>query len=347
MLKIMGHTVQEDGKTWLLSSAAEVGFRVTGATKLRLKLEADDTVQDPATEPLRPRFEVRLDGRKVLDIRMMSGETTVTVFEGEEKQNAEIRLIKLSECTQSLMALRGIETDGETAPLPERPLKVEFIGDSITCGYGVEGKSVDEPFTTAAENAGKAYAFLTAEALNADAVLTSFSGYGIVSGYTEDPAICNEDELVTKYYEKEGRNVFRLPSGRQVQDIPRDFSAFRPEYIVINLGTNDISWCGTDNERGQLFAGKYAEFLKTVRKLNPRARILCILGTMGTGLNQRLEQAVNQYCRETGDREIWLMLLEEQNAARDGLGSYSHPSEITQRLLAEKVTDGIRGWMKE
>ena len=39
-------------------------------------------------------------------------------------------------------------------------------------------------------------------------------------------------------------------------------------------------------------------------------------------------------------------MLEEQNAARDGLGSYSHPSEITQRLLAEKVTDAIREWMQ-
>ena len=347
MLKIMGHTVREDGKIWMLSSAAEIGFRVTGATRLRLKLEADDTVQDPALEPLRPRFEIRLDGRRTLDMRMMSGKTSVTVFEGKEKRDAEVRLIKLSECTQSLMALQDIETDGETAPLPDRPLKIEFIGDSITCGYGVEGKSVDEPFTTAAENAGKAYAFLTAEALNADAVLTSFSGYGIVSGYTEDPAIRNDGELVTAYYEKEGRNSFRLPSGRQVQDIPRDFSAFRPDYIVMNLGTNDISWCGTDDERGQLFAEKYAEFLKTVRKLNHEARILCMLGTMGTGLNQRVEQAVNCYCRETGDREIRLMLLEEQNAARDGLGSYSHPSEITQRLLAEKVTDGIRRWMKE
>ena len=121
MFKLMGHTVQEDGKIWLLSSAAEVGFRVTGATKLRLKLEADDTVQDPATEPLRPRFEVRLDGRKVLDIRMMSGETTVTVFEGEEKRDAEIRLIKLSECTQSLLALQDIETDGEPPGHPGNP----------------------------------------------------------------------------------------------------------------------------------------------------------------------------------------------------------------------------------
>ena len=347
MLKIMGHTVQEDGRIWMLSSAAEISFRVTGATKLRLKLEADDTIQDPALEPLLPRFWILMDGKKIRDIRMHEKELNVTVFDGPEARNAEIRLIKLSECTQSLMALRETETDGNIVPLPDRPMRIEFIGDSITCGYGVEGKSVDAPFTTAAENAGKAYAFLTAEALNADAVLTSFSGYGIVSGFTENPAVRNEDELVMKYYEKEGRNVFRLPSGRLVQDIPRDFSTFQPDYIVMNLGTNDISWCGSDRERGMMFARTYAEFLRTVRKHNPSARILCMLGIMGTGLNQMLELAVSDYCRETGDREIRLQMLEEQNAARDGLGSYSHPSEITQRLLAEKTTETIRKWMKQ
>ncbi len=347
MIKLLGHIVREEDRIWLLSSASEVSFRVTGATRLLMKLEADDTVRDLSTEPLLPRFEIRLNGRKAQDIRMTEKELTVTVFDGTEQQEAEIRLIKLSECTQSLMALRAIETDGEITPLPDRPMRIEFIGDSITCGYGVEGKSVDAPFTTAAENAAKAYAFLAAEALDADAVLTSFSGYGIVSGYTEDPAVPNERELVPPIYEKEGWNPFRLPSGKKVQDTTRDFDAFQPDYIVMNLGTNDISWCGTDLERGQLFARKYAEFLQTVRKRNPAARILCMLGIMGTGLNKMMEQAVDHYYRESGDREIRLLMLEEQNAARDGLGSYSHPSEITQRLLAEKVTDEIRKWMKE
>ena len=178
-------------------------------------------------------------------------------------------------------------------------------------------------------------------------MLTSFSGYGIVSGYTEDPAVPNERELVPPIYEREGWNPFRLPSGKQIQDTVRDFGAFQPDYIVLNLGTNDLSWCGTNQERGQLFARKYAEFLWTVREHNPAARILCMLGIMGTGLNQMVELAVDHYCRESGDREIRLLMLEEQDAARDGLGSYSHPSEITQRKLAEKVTDEIRKWMRE
>ena len=347
MLKMLGHIAREGELLWMVSSAAEIGFRVTGATKTVLKLVADDTVLDPTLEPHLPRFEILLDGKQAVDSRLTEKETMVTVFEGIEKRDAEIRLIKLSESTSSLMALKRIETDGSIEPLPERQLKIEFIGDSITCGYGVEGKSEAETFTTATENAEKGYAVLTAEALNADAVLTCFSGHGIISGYTDDPQVRNEEDLVSIYYEKEGRNDLPLPSGRKIQDYERDFSRFRPEYIVLNLGTNDLSWCGTDTARGELFAGNYIEFLKTVRKHNPGARILCVLGVMGTALNDMMRQAAEDYCRETGDRQVRILTVEEQNAARDGYGADYHPNETTQRLLAGKVTDAIREWMEQ
>ena len=68
---------------------------------------------------------------------------------------------------------------------------------------------------------------------------------------------------------------------------------------------------------------------------------------MGTGLNGMMQQAAESYCRETGDRKIRLLMLEEQNAARDGYGSDFHPNEITQRLLAQKVTDTIRQWTRQ
>ena len=346
-MKFLGHMVDDGEQVWLLSSAAEAGFRVTGATWLAVTLRADDTVTDPGKETQLPRFEVLLDGEKVLDRRLTVREETVTVFTGTEPRDAEVRLIKLSECTQSLMALKEIETDGTIEPLPERPLKMEFIGDSITCGYGVEGKSEAETFTTATENVTKAYAFLTAEALGADAVMTCFSGHGIVSGYTGDPAVINDDELLPPYYEKEGRNIFRLPTGETPQETDRDFSAFRPDYIVLNLGTNDLSWCQADEARGQYFSEQYTAFLKTVRRNNPGARILCALGAMGTGLNPALQQAVENYRRETGDGQVRLLMLEEQNAVRDGYGADYHPSAITQRLLAEKVTDAVREWMKK
>ena len=67
---------------------------------------------------------------------------------------------------------------------------------------------------------------------------------------------------------------------------------------------------------------------------------------MGTGLNPMMQLAAENYCKETGDKQVRLLMLEEQNAARDGYGSDFHPNEITQRLLAGNVTDAIEKWMR-
>ena len=123
-VKLLGHIVDDGEQQWLISSAAEVGFKVTGATRVLLKLRADDSVLDPGKEPLLPRFEIRLDGKKILDARLTVKDAAVTVFEGDVKRDAEVRLIKLNE-GNSLFALREILTDGKVEPLPGRPLKME------------------------------------------------------------------------------------------------------------------------------------------------------------------------------------------------------------------------------
>jgi len=346
-IKRLGRTVMDGEMLWLCSSLSEVGFSVTGASFVRLTLRADDTVWEEETAHRKPRFAIRLDGKKIVDARMVQTEETITVFESPEKRDATVRLIKLSECTQSVMALGAIETDGEIAPLPEKSVRIAFVGDSITCGYGVESASELEPFTTATENAEKSFAGLTAQALGADARLDSYSGFGIVSGYTGDPSVRNRDALVPPIYEKAGCNDFILPSGRRLQEIDWDFASWQPDWLVVNLGTNDLSWCQGIPERCEEFQRTYTDFLKTVRWRNPEARILCTLGVMGVGLNQSMQKATEEYCRETGDRRIRVLLLEEQNAERDGYGADFHPSEITQRLLAGRVTEVIRAWMQK
>ena len=261
-IRVMGRTVMDGGMLWLASSLSEAGFKVSGATELTLVLRADDTVSDPACGQIRPRYAVRLDGEKVRDTCMAENEETVTVFRGEAPRDAEVRLIKLSECTQSLMALREIRTDGLITPLADMARKIEFIGDSITCGYGVEAANGEEQFTTATENAEKSYAGIISEKLGLDRMLTSFSGHGIVSGYTDNPEVPNLSELVPPYYEKVGRNGFVLPSGRTVSDIPWDFSAWQPDDIIVNLGTNDLSWCVEYPERKAEYQRLYTAFLK-------------------------------------------------------------------------------------
>ena len=336
-VRVFGRTVMDGGMLWLLSSLSGIGFRITGARRLEIVLESDDTTADPVRMHLTPRFAVLVDGDIVTDRCMKEREETVAVFESGNPWGAEIRFRKLSECTQSILAIREIRTDGKIVPLEEKGTKIEFIGDSVTCGYGVEGKNELESFTTATENAGKSYAGLVTDWLGLDSMLTCFSGHGIVSGYTDDPEKRNISELAPPYYEVAGRNSFALPSGRRPEDIPWDFSSWQPEKVLINLGTNDLSWCTDREPRKDMFRKQYKEFLKTVRKNNPGAMILCVLGIMGTGLNETMVQAVNEYRMENGDTRIHSMTLQEQDAARYGYGSDYHPNEKVQQRLAEKI----------
>ena len=140
-VRILGRTVMDGGMLWMLSSLSEAGFRVTGARHLEMVLQSDDTTSDPARAHLTPRYAVLVDGDIVMDHCMREPEETITVFDSGAPWGAEIRFRKLSECTQSILAIREIRTDGKIVPLEEPGQKIEFIGDSITCGYGVEGKN--------------------------------------------------------------------------------------------------------------------------------------------------------------------------------------------------------------
>ena len=341
-VRVFGRVAEDGGMLWMMSSLSEIGFEVDGAAEVQLALKADDTVSDPVRRDLRPRYAVHVDGERVLDARMAEDEETVTVLKDEARGKHTVRLVKLSECTQSLMAVRGIITDGTAAPLPEAGKRIEFIGDSITCGYGVEETIPEKGFSTATENAEKSYAAIVSDRLGMDRILACFSGHGIVSGYTGDPAVRNLSELVPPYYEKAGRNGYVLPSGRTAEEIPWDFSQFRPDVVVVNLGTNDMSWCAGRKDRNAEYRRKYAEFLKTVRKDNPGAEILCILGVMGEALNTTMEAAVGDYKAETGDEKIRSLTLREQDGKRNGYGADWHPSEQTQRELADIVTEAVR-----
>lgn len=97
-----------------------------------------------------------------------------------------MKVIKLSESCNSTIGIKDINVVSENGihPSKNKTHKIEFIGDSITCGYGVDAKDQNESFKTDTEDFSKTYAYKTAEALDADYSVVSYSGYGVVSGVT-------------------------------------------------------------------------------------------------------------------------------------------------------------------
>ena len=337
-IKKVGRTyTSEDGTLWSALSGTGAEFSFNGK-KLEVTFAGDETAT-PTNLDNAARVAVFADGRRVADTLIDSAEKIVTVFDSEEPVYANIRIIKLSECAMSCCGIKAISTDNEAIVTPAVPSekRIEFIGDSITCGYGIDDEDPLHHFHTSTEDVTRAYAYKTAQLLGADYSMFSISGYGIISGYTEGDR--RPDQTIPQYYESMGFSYGSF-GGKKSQSLGWDFSSFTPDIVVINLGTNDDSYCKDDESRRALYTEEYVNFLKNVRGHYPNAYILCTVGIMGQRIFKPLESAVQKYKSESGDVNISTMLFDEQLPA-DGLVADYHPTEITHSKAAERLAAEI------
>ena len=341
-VRLIGRVMPLDDTLWMALSGTGIECSVTG-TYTKITLVADDTWSGVPEN--RVRVAVYVDGERVVDTLLSEPETTVTAFETDCRETHVIRVIKLSESAMSTCGIAGIETDGTVAPTEPNARFIEFIGDSITCGYGVDDEDRDHHFATGTEDVTRAYAYKTAEALKADYSMVSFSGYGIVSGYTATgEKVANQ--LVPEYYEKLGFSYGTYKGEYKPQDAAWDFSKRQPDFVVINLGTNDMSYVLDQDDRREEYISGYITFLKTVRKNNKTAQILCVLGMMGEALCPALKAAVDRYRAETGDTKVSYMGFPDQ-LPEDGYAANWHPTETTHTKAATKLTEEIKKYYED
>ena len=334
-MKLIGRVYMNDDTLWLGMSGSGVEFRFKGKG-LTITLCADEVYTGERKDFA--RAAVYINGSREHDLLFDQQFKTVTVSPDGE---CVIRIIKLSECAMGNVGIKPIlaDDDDSIVPVEDKAHKIEFIGDSITCGYGVDDENELHPFMTETEDVTKGFAYKTAEALGYDYSMFSLSGYGIISGYTDD-GTRHEDQLVPRFYESYGFSIGSF-GGIKPMDIDWDFRRYVPDIIVINLGTNDDSYCGSDEGRQNFYSTKYTEFLHVVRKHNPNAHIICALGVMGDNLFPALERAVDAFMKETGDRNITLLHFTPQNGELDGYAANYHPTEKTHTKAAASLTDVI------
>ena len=328
----------EKETAWLVLSGSAVDFIVNGRSA-EVTINGDYGISNGAEQ--KPRYAIEVDGEIILDELLDVKQKTVKLFEGDEPRAAHVRIIHLSEAVNGAVGVSDIKVDTDI-PVPVVPefkkdISIEFIGDSITCAYGVEGKDQYESFKTSTENFMKSYAYLTAKKLDADYSCVSYSGYGIVSGYSSSGAK-NADSLIPDYYDLIGR-----PNG---YNKPWEHSEHKYDVIVINLGTNDDTYVSKDfDTRSEEFTNGYTEFLGKVHEAHPESYIICTLGTMGcTELYPCIEAAAENFRTASGYDRIMCYQSATQDM-NDGLGSDWHPNLTTQQksayVLADKISQAL------
>jgi lysophospholipase L1-like esterase len=223
---------------------------------------------------------------------------------------------------------------GLAPALPDR--KIEFIGNSITCGYGNEAASEHDRYSDATENYYLTYAAITARTLNAQAMVTARSGAGIYRNYA-GPVDGSRGCMPNMYPYTEYTNP----------NEPWDFSRYTPQLVCVNLGTNDVSTTPYDVK---LLENAYRNFLSTLRGHYPNAKIVFLTGCMLNGkgledvqttLNRIVDDAI-----KAGDKAVYRFDFTPQDGSL-GYGADLHPSIAQHRKMADELIPFLQklmGW---
>ena len=176
-----GRRYEKDGRLFFNHSGASFKGLFRGKT-LSVDLFAEPVLPDRNVY-----IRLTVDGKsRRIRLPKKGKAITLTLASGEHI----FEVVKLSESTSNALALRSLETEGEFLPYREnKVLKIEFVGDSITTGFGVRAKKADEEYTTATQDVTLSYAYLTARALTAEANYLAASGWGLYKSKYAEHAI--------------------------------------------------------------------------------------------------------------------------------------------------------------
>lgn len=319
-------------------SGLELAF--TGSS-LTLLLEAD-------FETLEPWIAAELNGAPLIRAPLRRGINEITVFRGMSE--GPVKRVRLTKETQPMTGdprhrlwVRGLRWEGGAfLPLPARRLRLEFVGDSLTSGEGVVGAREETDWVSALFSAGGSWSRMAADMLDADGRFISQSGWGVLSGWDNDPRHALPD-----WYEAVCAPALGTADRAMGAQLPNDFAAWRPDAVVVNLGTNDASamgsppWAGPDGGTFQqsaspaglaAFEEAALGFLRRLRRCNPDSALIWAYGMLGDPLRPQLERAVDRFQRETGTRARYLPL---PAATPETMGSRRHPGPACHRAAAE------------
>ena len=185
-VKLIGRFYQKEDITWIVQSGSSIEFYATGLSSEVVLVGGSSIYNDPN---YRTRFGVYVDDKNILDTTMDEEELPVELFKGSSEKKVKVRVMLLSEANNGGIGIKTITINScnerPIIPTEKKELSIEFIGDSITAAYGVEGANQYENFKTTTENFSKSYAYLTAKKMDADYSAVCYSGHGIVSGYSQ------------------------------------------------------------------------------------------------------------------------------------------------------------------
>jgi len=284
-----------------------------------------------AVEPGAEHLAVSIDGQVRAELDKTSAPRTTFGDLGPGEH--VVRLDKLTESQVGSARFLGffVGSDGQALPPQAHARRIEFIGDSHTVGYGVRATKHDCTDAEVHDLTDTSLAFgpILARRLDADYRIVAFSGRGVVRNYN---GVAAGEPLPALYS--------RLIPGQAAPSVdPAD--PWRPELIVIGLGTNDFS---TPLHAGEPWADDaalhadyrrtYVTFIQGLAQRQPGARFLLIAGDSFAADVEEVAKAV-----DTGAPGLATPV---RITGMDLQACHWHPSVADQKMMADRLEAAAR-----
>ncbi len=268
-------------------------------------------------------YNLFIDGRWKKKIKSF-GKKAHDVLLADELRRGK-HTVSLQRCTEgkySRTTIFGINVDKEAvlSSVKKKERFIEVYGDSYTCGFGVESNRAEDPFRLETENCNDSYACIIARYFDADYAFIAHSGQGMIRDYG-DKNQTSEVNMFTRH-----DRVFD-----DHDTIKYDFKAYKPNLVMINLGTNDFSPVAIPEVKA--YVGNYLKLIRSLRSHYGDVPVLCITPHSANdyllAALRVLKDSVEQYCHVHMAQTMPGIV----NYGYD-LGASWHPNRQGQRKIA-------------
>ncbi|MFD3621276.1 RICIN domain-containing protein [Streptomyces sp. NPDC058676] len=280
-------------------------------------------------------YDVQVDGTTAATL-VTPGDTTHWI-NGLSDSTHTVRLVKRNDTPGDTSTFGGFVAAPGGAVLSKpaaRNRQIEFIGDSLTVGYGNLSTSRTCTWDQVKRNTNSdvSYGALTARQLNADYQINGYSGLGMVRNYDGG----RSDVTYRTFYDRALLNV----SG----DVWQNPGTWRPQVVVVNLGTNDFStalkpgepW--TPDNFAAAYRSAYGDFIQKLRtRYGADTTIVAVGAHQYAGHVQEVVKTRN----DAGDSRVRYWFLDDSGL--DFLGCDWHYSARDDRLIADRLTSFVAG----
>ncbi len=322
--------IRYEGRIVWDKDAAELSWSGTSVTVFFKGTDLSAILKDADTADY---YNIIIDDNNISKIHTDTTKRNYLLASGLPNKKHKVQLFKRTEWALGKTWFYGFKTSSKVKilqppPLPKR--KIEFYGNSITCGYAMEDSSGNDSWHGYFENDYLSYAAVTARHFNAQYSCIAKSGIGIMISWF--PLIMPE------MYD-------RLDATDP--DSKWDFGQYTPDIVVINLFQND-SWLvekpdheefkhrfGSKAPDENFIVTSYENFVKTIRNKYPNAYIICVLGNMdatktGSPWSGYVEKAV----KDINDPKILTHFFDYKNTP-------GHPKTDEQKKMADSLIEFI------